>query len=348
MDNILQLTSRERETYDVHLTYSLLWESALGIAAITNNRLLKTLERSEKYWNEIKKSVSDVLLEQLKFVEQNNTWKSLLQILHQQEFKDLSEFIIYIRGLQETELRFICLPYVGKDHQTNRKKAAQGEKGAVAKLVQVTSGNPFFPTYIEFISQCDISILKEHLIQVMSSWYKEVLERDEPDTNIILKNDYEAKKKMRGKLTPEEFVQWATGGVAYTPEPSVHHVLLIPQYIYRPWTIEADVEDTKVFYYPVANESITPNDKYTPNNFLVLKHKALGDEARLRIVKLLSEENRTLQELTDQLDLGKSTIHHHLKMLRAAKLVEIVGSKYCLKKAAIELLFKELEVYLEK
>ncbi|GIP64014.1 transcriptional regulator [Virgibacillus pantothenticus] len=348
MDHILQLTSRKRETYNVHLTYSLLWESALGIAAITNKKLINTLERPEKYWGEIKKSISDGLLEQLEFVEQNNTWKSLLQILHQREFKDLSEFIIYINGLQETELRFICLPFIGKDYQNYREKAAQGEKSSVEKLVQATANNSFFPTYIEFISQCDIVLLKEHLIQVMSNWYKEVLERDVAETSIILKNDYEAKKKMSNKLTPEELVQWATGGVTYAPEPSVHHVLLIPQYIYRPWNIEADMEETKVFYYPVANESITPNDKYTPNNFLVLKHKALGDEARLRIVKLLSEENRTLQEITDQLDIGKSTIHHHLKILRAAKLVEIVGSKYCLKKGAMELLFKELEVYLEK
>lgn len=46
--DILQLTSRKRETYHVQLTYSLLWENALGIAAITNSKLLQTLERPEK------------------------------------------------------------------------------------------------------------------------------------------------------------------------------------------------------------------------------------------------------------------------------------------------------------
>ena len=47
------------------------------------------------------------------------------------------------------------------------------------------------------------------------------------------------------------------------------------------------------------------------------KHKALGDEARLRIVKMLFEKERTLQEITERLQLGKSTVHHHLKLLRA-------------------------------
>ena len=30
---------------------------------------------------------------------------------------------------------------------------------------------------------------------------------------------------MNKKMKPEEFVEWATGGVNYMPEPSVHHVL---------------------------------------------------------------------------------------------------------------------------
>jgi biotin operon repressor len=190
--------------------------------------------------------------------------------------------------------------------------------------------------------------LKAHLIEVMTLWFKEVISSELELTNQILLTDYESKKKMLEKMSPEELVQWATGGIDYLPEPSVYKVLLIPQYVYRPWTIEADIENTKVFYYPIANESLSQNDKYMPNNFLVLKHKALGDETRLRIVKMLSENNHSLQELTEQLDMGKTTIHHHLKILRAAKLVEINEGKYCLKVSVLELLFKELEQYINQ
>ncbi|SHH98487.1 hypothetical protein [Virgibacillus chiguensis] len=140
--DILQLTSRKRETYHVQLTYSLLWESALGIAAITNSKLLQTLERSEKYWDEIKNSITDELLAHLNFVEQNNTWKSLLQILHQRKFADLSEFTTYVNTIDEMELRFICLPFIGIDYQIYRERAAQGEKSSVEKLVQATADNP--------------------------------------------------------------------------------------------------------------------------------------------------------------------------------------------------------------
>ncbi|WP_226036578.1 ArsR/SmtB family transcription factor [Aquibacillus saliphilus] len=345
---ILQATSRKRETYEVHFAYSTLWECALGIAAITNSRLLKTLEKPASYWKELRGSLSENLNQHLDYVEKNNTWKALLQLLHQHEGNTLDEFCTSVNLLQGTEFKFACLPYIGEKFQHIREKAAAGEESAILELKQTTSDNPFFPQYIEFISKTDTQKVKAHLVEVMTLWYEAVISPDLERVNQILKTDYESKKMMKEKISPEELVQWATGGINYLPEPSVHKVLLIPQYVYRPWVIEADSKDTKVFYYPVANESLSPNDKYMPNNFLVLKHKALGEEIRLRIVKLLSEKDYSLQELTEQLNMGKTTIHHHLKILRAAKLVEIIEGKYSLKANVLELLFKELEQYIKQ
>jgi predicted DNA-binding protein YlxM (UPF0122 family) len=346
--DVLNLTSRKRETYKIQLEYSLLWECALGIAAVTNTPIIKTLEKPLDYWNDIKSSLSKELLEHLDYVEKNNTWKAILQLLHKERFSDISEFTSYIQDIPDNDLKFVCLPFIGKEFQDIRHQAALGEESAINEFIMLTSNNPFFPRYIEFICNSNTDNLKEHLISVMRGWYNTVIQRDSEQLNTILRTDYDTKKEMLDKLTPEELVEWSTGGVTYVPEPSVSNVLLIPQYVYRPWNIEADIEGTKVYYYPIANESISPYDRYTPNNFLVLKHKALGDEVRMRIVKLLYQEDRTLQEITNQLNIGKSTIHHHLKNLRAAKLVEINESRYSLKKKAIELLAKELNLFLNK
>ncbi|MDT8860291.1 winged helix-turn-helix domain-containing protein [Alkalihalobacillus sp. MEB130] len=345
---VFQATSRKRETYEVQFAYSPLWECALGIAAVTNSRLIHTLEKSETYWEELKGSLSKNLLQHLDYVEKNNTWKALLQLLHHCESNKLNEFCSYIDLLQSSNFKFTCLPYVGREFQHVRESAAVGDESAILELKRITSENPFFPQYIEFISKADTNKLKAHLIEVMTLWYETVIRPELERTNQILQTDYESKIQMKEKMSSEELVQWATGGVNYLPEPSVHKVLLIPQFVYRPWNIEADMEETKVFYYPVSNESISPNDKYMPNTFLVQKHKALGDEIRLRIVKLLAESDRSLQELTEQLNMNKTTIHHHLKTLRAAKLVEMNGVKYSLKANVIDLLFKELDQYIKK
>ncbi|MBY0597555.1 ArsR/SmtB family transcription factor [Bacillus bingmayongensis] len=345
---VLNLTSRKRETYDVQVKYSILFECALGIAAITNTGLIDTLEKSPSEWEEIRQLLSTEMIEHLHFVEKHNTWKALLQLLYQEDFTDLPAFNQYINSLLEEDFKYICIPFVGHKYQEMRKNAANGEIEAVRELQEITSSNPFFPAYIDFICKVDIKMLKEHLIAVMTGWYEAVIEPEGEKLSFILKQDYETKCQLNEKMQAEEFVEWATGGVTYFPEPSVHHVLLIPQYTYRPWNIEADIENTKIFHYPIANESIHPEDPYEPSYFLVHKHKALGDEARLRIVKLLFEKNRTLQEITEQLNLGKSTIHHHLKILRSAKLVDIQDAKYILKKKALEAISKELEFYLNR
>ncbi|QFF99140.1 ArsR family transcriptional regulator [Psychrobacillus glaciei] len=345
---VLNHTSRKRETYQVHVTYSVLWECALGIAAITNTPIIKTLEKPADYWEELKESLPVGLLVELDFVSNKNTWKALLQLLHIGDFNELKEFTSFIQALPLEDLTFICLPFIGNKYQELRRRAALGEESAMKEMMKLTNDHSFFPNYIEFICQANGRRLKEHLINVMTDWYEAIIEKDLYRLQTILKTDYEMKKKMLDNMPPEELVEWATRGVSYLPEPSIHNVLLIPQYIYRPWNIEADIEGTKVFYYPIADESITPNDRYTPNNFIVQKHKALGDEVRLRIVKLLYEHDRTLQDITENLNIGKSTIHHHLKILRAAKLVEIIDAKYSLKRIAFDVLSKELELYLNQ
>lgn len=343
--DVYSTTSKPRETYQVEINYSLLWECALGIAAITNTPLLDSLEKPLGYWQEVKESLSQGLRDHLAEIETNNTWKALLQLLHQKDFFTIEEFTAYIQGLPEEELKYICIPYTGELHQILRECAAKQNKDAIQQLQQITQDNPFFPCYIEFISYADTKQLKKHLVNVMSDWYKEMVLPEAEKMEEVLRTDAAAKQQMIEKMHPEEFVEWATSGVTYAPEPSVYKVLLIPQYNYRPWNIVADIEGTKVFYYPVFNASISPADTYMPNQFLVLKHKALGDEVRLRMVKMLFEKSCTLQEITNRLDIGKSTIHHHLKLLRSAQLVGIQDNRYILKQRGLDSLPKELEMY---
>ncbi|RAN90590.1 transcriptional regulator [Bacillus sp. SRB_28] len=345
---VFHVTSRKRETYNVQMKYSILFECALGIAAITHKRLIDTLEKTQSEWEEIRESLSVEMREHLQFVEENNTWKALLQLLYEGDFQDLSQFIANIDSLSEEDLKYICLPFLGEVYEEKRRLAVSGEASVINELKELTHDHQFFSTYIEFVCNVDVRELKTHLIAVMTGWYDSVVKKEAEEIVSILQRDYEAKNEMNKKMQPEEFVEWATGGVTYMPEPSVHHVLLIPQITYRPWNIEADIEDTKVFHYPVANESIHPEDPYEPSYFLVHKHKALGDEARLRIVKLLFEQERTLQDITERLQLGKSTVHHHLKLLRAAKLVDIHDGKYVLRKKTVQSLAKELDAFLNR
>ncbi|QTD39755.1 helix-turn-helix transcriptional regulator [Sporosarcina sp. Te-1] len=344
--NTLSITGRKKESYSVVLEYSLLWESALGIAAFTNTPLLDTLEK-EKVFETLRRNMPDQLLAELKFVEANNTWKSLLQLLHVYSGNSLDEFTSFLATLSDNELKYHCFPFTGARNEAVRSAASTGDLDAVKQLQAITGDISFFPAYITFIHEVNGDILKEHLIKVLTLWHEIVIQPDADHLLGIASRDMKQKRLMKEKLSAEEFVTWATGGTEYAPEPGVHQVLLIPQMCYRPWTIVSDIENTKVFYYPIPSTSIHPDDPYLPDYLLVHKYKALGDETRLRMIKLLSEKDYTLKEMTEQLNIGKSTAHHHLKLLRAASLVGIRSSKYVLKTKSITSLPTELQQYLE-
>ncbi len=345
---LLNITNRKRESYQVSFRHSVLLECALGIAAVTNTRLHDSMEKSRGYWSNLRDNLSPELQGALDYVEKHNTWKALLQLCHYHHCEDLPEFLSFIEELEGSQLKFYSLPYLGKECQKRRRQASEGDIEASHALVEATKDHNFFPNYIKFICEIDIILLKNHLITVMAKWYEEFVQPSARDICEMLERDVSSKQEMGKKLKPELLVEWATGGIEYRAEPNVQEVLLIPQQIYRPWNIEADMEGSKIFYYPVADESIAPNDRYTPDHFLVAKYKALGDEARLRIVKHLSEKECTLQELTGLLEVGKSTIHHHLKILRAAKLVDGKDGIYSLRKPALDLMENDLQGYLNR
>ena len=55
-------------------------------------------------------------------------------------------------------------------------------------------------------------------------------------------------------------------------------------------------------------------------------YRALGDETRLRILKLLASRDLYLTEIAQHLELSKPTIKHHLALLRSASLVTVTES----------------------
>lgn len=193
---VYHITSRKRETYNVQVKYSILFECALGIAANTHKRLIDTLEKTQSEWEEIKEALTEEMREHLQFVEEHNTWKALLQLLYEEDFQDLSQFNFKIDSLSEEDLKFICLPFLGEKYEEKRRLAATGVVCAIHELKELTDNHQFFSTYISFICNVDVQVLKSHLIAVMTGWYESVIKREEEQIFSILKRDYEAKNEM--------------------------------------------------------------------------------------------------------------------------------------------------------
>lgn len=164
--------------------------------------------------------------------------------------------------------------------------------------------------------------LKDRLAAILNGWYEQVYAKEEGAFLQVLERDAQAKIELRPKVSPDRLIEVATGGVAYVPETGIEQVLLVPSVTIRPWVIVTEHRGAKVFIYPVAEASLG-NEEGTPPEHLVQMYKALGDESRLRILRVLAGGERQLTEIAEQLGVAKSTAHHHLARLRVAGLVQV-------------------------
>ena len=122
---------------------------------------------------------------------------------------------------------------------------------------------------------------------------------------------------------PMGFIERATNGVRVVPEQRIRRIVLAPNYFGRPYNTLTKVGDVQLVCYPIADSSLGSADRLTPPNSTVRLYRALGDESRLRILKLLAERDRYVTEIAHELELSKPTILHHLAVLRSAGLVTI-------------------------
>ena len=142
----------------------------------------------------------------------------------------------------------------------------------------------------------------------------------------ILARDFDLRAGDRASLTGPDLIERTTGGVRWLPEPGIRRVVLAPSYFSRPYNFLLAGPDWRFFGYPVADNALEVSDPLAPPLQVLRLHRALGDDTRLRILKLLAERDLYLTEIAQQLELSKPTIKHHLAQLRAAGLLTIVES----------------------
>jgi DNA-binding transcriptional ArsR family regulator len=163
------------------------------------------------------------------------------------------------------------------------------------------------------------------ILHILPRWYEEAFLPFRDEAMAAIDADAALKQEMLRTTPPERMIELLSSGYRYVPGPEIHRILFFPSYLERPWVLLAEYRRTKIFCYPVAVEGAV---KDTPSpEALARLYKALGDEGRLRLLKLLRSGPVSLAQATETLGVAKSTAHHHLAILRHAGLVLIQDSE---------------------
>jgi DNA-binding transcriptional ArsR family regulator/AcrR family transcriptional regulator len=202
------------------------------------------------------------------------------------------------------------------------QRALNGDADAIRELGEVL---PHWNKEGRFELLKDPVVAKTRILHVLQAWQRKFAEV-EARVAAILERDYDGRAADRDRLPPAELIEATTGGLRYLPESGISRVILAPSYFSRPYNFLMGSSEWRFFGYPVADSALDPSDALTPPLSVVRLHRALGDETRLRILKLLASRDLYLTEIAQELDLSKPTIKHHLSQLRAAGLVTITES----------------------
>ncbi len=159
-------------------------------------------------------------------------------------------------------------------------------------------------------------------VEVLSAWLP-TFQAVEQRVGEMIERDAASRANDRATLDPYELIERTTGGIRWLSEPGVRRIILAPSYFARPYNFLLGSSDWRLFGYPISDAALDAEDPLAPPQAVVRLHRALGDDTRLRILRLLRDRDLYLTEIAQQLDLSKPTIKHHLALLRSAGLVTV-------------------------
>jgi DNA-binding transcriptional ArsR family regulator len=315
-------------TIDVSPAYELL----KSIITVTEHEEAETYDIGAPWIAEARSRAGDDLLARVDRVSHGNgdSYIHLMGLVWDTPApRTIPAFLEHLRQTDAGEIQLHMVQFYSRDARRQTppnvmRAALGGDPEAQAEFLR-TSYPEYEPwtEYLRALFASDPDASKAELIDVLEAWAERVWKPESLTIQPIIDRDADAKRALVRELPLDRFITTATNGVEFEPRPGIERVVMIPSFVGRPLVSWAEVGETILISYPVADESVTAETDAPPLR-LVRLSKALGDEKRLRILRVLSDGEKSLMELAEMFGVAKTTMHHHMIILRTAGLVSVV------------------------
>ena len=247
--------------------------------------------------------------------------------------RDVPGFLDHLRQTDADEIRLHLVQFYAREMRRVTppaviRAAVGGDPEARREFLRTSYPEwEAWTTYLSHVLDREGEELKAELIGCIEQWAERVWQPESLTIMPIIERDAEAKRALQREMPLDQFIPTATNGVEFAPRPGIDRVIMIPSFVNRPLVTYNEYSETLLIVYPVADENVTAESDAPPLR-LVRLSKALGDEKRLRILRALADGEKTLMELADMFGVAKTSMHHHMIVLRSAGLISVgVGSK---------------------
>lgn len=317
---------------DVSPAYELL----LSMGVVFGHEEGDTYEIGDAWLEEARERAGKELIDRIERVMLGDadTFIHLTGIVHDTPApRDVPAFLAHMRQTDPDEIRLHLVQFYARETRRMTpasviRAAAGGDPAARDEFLR-TSHPEWEPwtAYLTRVLDLDGESYKAELIAALADWAELVWKPESLTIMPIIERDAEAKRVLQRELPLDQFITTATNGVEFAPRPGIDRLVLVPSFVNRPLNSFTEVGETLLIIYPVADESVSA-DADAPPLRLVRLSKALGDEKRLRILRALADGEKSLMELAEMFGVPKTSMHHHMIVLRSAGLVAVgVGQK---------------------
>lgn len=278
---------------------------------------------------------------------QGSSWLALIgQVATAPYPHDIDSVLGWVGGLDSAEFRRNLLSNKCEIDEADAHLLDRAITGDFEALEMLLGDRTDLADHFRRLFDLEEGELRDRIVAVLTRFRMEVYGEFETDFGQATSRAASARRALARGADPERVIEDVTNGLDYRIQPGVGRMMLIPSLVLRPWAIIDQHDDMLIVVYPVADEFIDA-DPDAPPSWVVKLHKALADERRLRILRRLSDGPAGLDVLAEMLGLTKSTVHHHVGLLRAAGLVRVAMDKtYTLRRSVLPEAQRTLDDYL--
>lgn len=297
----------------VEVDWGLAYESLIGLELFIGSEEESTYEVGPAWFKRIRQKASPALLQAGRTMFPYGL-SGLAGVVHASRGRSVAKLVERLRKDRSDEPKWAILHCTSP---VQRNAILAGDKKAIQRYIGHIHRRAARDAALRLIDTDPHTVALE-AADLIERWDREIFSEIGPPLEPELKASAQSVSRLARQLPWDRLIIKATRGVEYRREPWIDSVVLVPSVLNRPWVDIADYGTTKFFFYPASAESAVPDAQ------LVDTYKALGDETRLRILRLLSNGDSSLTEIASKLGLAKSTVHGHMRILRIAGLTRSV------------------------
>ncbi|MNH74731.1 Helix-turn-helix domain protein [compost metagenome] len=200
-------------------------------------------------------------------------------------------------------------------------------------------------SYIPEMTAEKALLIRNNYVPLLHIWYDVYFKEIESMYVPLLEEDAAEKLTLLDKMDPESLIDYASGGLIVSDELPVEQVILLPIIHLRPINTYCFYNNMLLIQYPV---DLPLEDANEAPNYLLRLTRALAAPERLRMLRYLANEPKSLPEMQQFLNESEETLMYHLRLLRVAGLLRVhLGTndqeKFCFRPDGIS----ELQIFLE-